>query len=162
MDIEIIKPGVKDLDRLIPLWEEQYKYHHDLDSDYYVKNSEELTKKFREYLTKCIEKDDPYILVAELEGEFVGFITFEIDDADYFDTNIKKYGSVLELYVSKKHRRKGIGTKLMKSVEDFFKSKGLEWVELQCSSYNEMALMFYDKSDFKNRQTLLFKRLKNK
>ncbi len=151
MDIEITKPEIKDLDRLISLWQEQYKYHNDLDSDYYVKNSDGLTKKFHKYLTKCVEKDNPYILVAELEGDFVGFITFEIDEADYFDTNIKKFGSVLELYVSENHRRKGVGTKLMKSAEDFFQSKGLQWVELQCSSYNEMALMFYDKSDFKNR-----------
>ncbi|MBN1618311.1 GNAT family N-acetyltransferase [Candidatus Dojkabacteria bacterium] len=159
MQIRIIKPEIKDLDRLIPLWEEQYKYHHDLDSDYYVTNSEDLTNKFREYLTKSIEKNDPYILVALLDGEYAGFITFKTEEADYFDTNIKKFGSIIELYVSGKYRRKGIGTKLMESVENFFKEKGLEWVELQCSSYNEMALIFYDKSEFKNRQTLLFKRI---
>jgi len=125
MEVEIIKPVVKDLGKLISLWEEQYRYHHDLDSDYYVKSSEGLTKQFREYLAKSIEKNDPYILVALIGGEFVGFISFEIDEAEYFDTKIKKFGSVLELYVSEKYRRKGIGSKLMKRVENFFKEKGL-------------------------------------
>jgi ribosomal protein S18 acetylase RimI-like enzyme len=162
MEITVRKPQLTELSELIQLWEEQYRYHHELDSEYYVSNSEGLTKKFSEYLTKCIEKEDPYIQVAVYEGKLVGFITYEVDEADYFDTNIKKFGSVLELYVSDKYRRKGLGTKLMQAAEAFFKGQGLEWVELQCSSFNEMALMFYDKSDFKNRQTLLFKKIGEK
>lgn len=152
-------PDLSDLQGLIYLWRGQYDYHHNLDSTYYVSNSEELDKKFKKYLEQAIKKSNPNILVAEKEGKLIGFITYEKVDADYFDTNIIEHGDILELYVDPKYRKMGAGKKLMIEVEKFFKNKGVEYLSLQCSTFNKNALDFYKKYGFTNRQSLLYKRI---
>lgn len=159
MKIKIRKPNLKDLPQLIPLWQKQYAYHHDLDSDYYVSNSAQLDEKFKKYLTKAIEKDDPYILVAEKEGKLVGFVTYEKAEADYFDTNFTEHGDILELFVENTYRKKGIGKLLMDTVEKIFKDQGLDIINLQCSTFNKNALSFYKNLGLVNRQSLLYKKI---
>lgn len=90
----------------------------------------------------------------------IGFITFEINSESYFDTNLKKFGVVSELFVKENARGKGIGKKLMQEAEKYFARKGLNTVKIQCSTLNKHALNFYEKSGYINRQTLLYKELK--
>ena len=80
--MKIVKPQRAELPGLIKLWESQYKYHHNLDSIYYVSTSSPLKKKFRGYLEKAINKNKPNILVAKKDGKLVGFITYKITGAD--------------------------------------------------------------------------------
>jgi len=157
--ITIRKPSLDDLPSLIVLWHGQYKYHHDLDSTYYVSNSTKLDKKYEQYLSQAINKNDPYILVAVQENILVGFITYEKVDAGYFDTNIVEHGDVLELYLDPKYRKTGIGKKLMAEVEKFFKNEGINFMRLQCSTFNKNALGFYKDIGFTNRQSLLYKKI---
>lgn len=70
-NIIIKKPTSSDLPRLIKLWRDQYKYNHDLDSIYYVSCSLDLDKKFEQHLTKAIKKNDPYILVAQINQNMI-------------------------------------------------------------------------------------------
>ena len=114
---------------------------------------------YANYKTKAIESDEPNILIATIGKEIVGFITFEIAEADYFDTNIKRYGEAIELFVSEIHRKKGIGKKLLSEAEEYFKSKGIKWVELQVSSFNANAIDMYKHVGYKNRQSLFFKQI---
>jgi|GEM_PF-872309 len=159
MKITIRKPDIKDLPKLITLWQQQYEYHHDLDSQYYVSNSEELNKKFQSYLTKAIKENAPYILIAKDDNKMIGFITYEKVDADYFDTNFKEHSDILELFVKEDYREKGVGKLLMDKVEKFFKNKGINTLSLQCSTFNKNALSFYKHLGLVNRQTLLYKKI---
>ena len=157
--MKIVKPGLSELQAVIDLWIDQYDYHHEIDSEYYVPVTEKLKKEFSAYLESAIIADTPHILVAKNEERIIGFITFELSSADYFDAAIKKYGSVIELFVHKDYRREGIGKALMDEVENYFREQGISHIELQCSSYNNIALDFYHKSGYKNSQTLLIKKL---
>lgn len=156
MKIEIKKPNPEDLNAILRLWNEQYNYHYDLDPQYYVLNPLALS---REYLNKLLANDEPHILIAVVNNSVIGFITFEIGNEEYLDTNIKTYGNVIELFVDKEYRRKGVGELLMENAEEYFKSKGIKWVKLQISSFNKDATHFYEELDYKNRQQLFFKEL---
>ena len=158
-NINIKKPALSDLPNLIELWRGQYKYHHYLDSTYYVPNSPSLDKKFEEYLKQAIEKNDPNILVAEMGNRLVGFITYEKTDADYFDTNFVEHGDVLELFITPEFRNKDVGKKLMNEVEETFQKDGIKFMSLQCSTFNKNALRFYKEEVFTNRQSLLYKKI---
>jgi|SRR3990167_9023183 len=157
--IDIKKPTLDDIPGLLSLWRGQYDYHHDLDSTYYVPNSNDLDKKFQLYLTEAVVNNRPHILIATSEDKIVGFVTYEKVEADYFDTSIVEHGDVLELYIDDRYRKYGIGNKLMSKVENFFKGEGLEFMSLQCSTYNKNALDFYSKSGYINRQSLLYKKI---
>lgn len=158
-NVIIRKPTLEEIDELLILWSNQYKYHHDLDSDYYVSNSEELKEKFKLYIEQSIKSDSPHTSVAIIDESIVGFITYEIDIESYFDTKIKRYGNVIELFVSKDHRYKHIGNALMEKAESFFKSENVNWVEIQASSSNTAASEFYQKLGYNVKQVLLFKKI---
>jgi ribosomal protein S18 acetylase RimI-like enzyme len=53
---------------------------------------------------------------------------------------------VNDLIVDKNHRGKGVGTKLLKAVEDFYKNKGFENINL--TTYAFQAPEFYKKLGF--------------
>lgn len=158
--MQIVKPEIKDIEELLALWEEQYEYHHQLDPEYYVANSPELKAKFKTYLREAIANDKPLILIYKVEGEIAGFATFGIDQEDYFDTKIKRYGSVIELFVRSNHRQHGVGRKLMEKVEEYFRQRGIAWIELQDSAQNELAENFYEKNGYMVRQKLFFKNIR--
>lgn len=158
--MNIVKPSPKDIPELLGLWKSQYEYHHNLDDAYYVPFTKDLEQKFEAYLQKAISEDDPHILIAKNDqGHIDGFITFEEDKESYFDTQIKKFGVVIELFVTDKSRQSGTGKMLMTAAEDYFRSKGLADVKLACSTFNTNALGFYDHLGYVNRQSYLFKRI---
>ena len=157
--MNILKPTLADIPELLGLWKKQYDYHHDIDTIYYVAYSEDLKDEFEKYLTKAINDDDPRILVAKDDAKIVGFITFKEDEESYFDTQIKKFGVVIELYVSDQSRAQGIGKALMREAENFFASKELTDVKLFCSSFNTNTLNFYSHIGYVQRQSVLFKKI---
>ncbi len=157
--INIRKPSLSDLPDLLTLWQGQCDYHYDLDPVYYVPSSPQLNRKFTQYLKKAITKSDPYVLLAESGSKLIGFVTFKKVTDHYFDTNITKYGEVIELYVSPNYRRRGVGQKLMTEVETFLRNLGLNYISLQCSSFNRQGLDFYQKTGFVTRQYSLYKKI---
>jgi len=153
--VEIRKPKIEDLDGLMAIWIEDGIFHNRIDPGYYREFSDDKT-----YMTNVINEDNPHIYVAILEGKVVGFITYELGKADYLDTNIQRYGEVMELFVNENARGKGIGRALLNKVEAELKGQGITWVKLQCSTFNPNALKFYEKQSYKDRQRLLFKEIK--
>jgi len=159
MLIKIKKPKLEDLSEIIELWKKQYAFHYDLDSKYYVSNSPSLTKKFRRYLKKAIVKSQPNILVAQVKEEIIGFITFSVDSDDYLDARIKKFGHIIELFVTEEYRQQGVGKKLSQATENYFSRAGIKYLIVQSSSFNKLAINFYRQIGFVNRQVLFFKKI---
>jgi len=159
MKINIKKPDLKQINEITELWRDQYDFHHNLDSIYYVKYSLKLNEKFRDLIEKAITNNDPHILIAEIGSEVVGFITFKEEENSYIDSNIKHFGVIIELFVDEKYRNMGIGTKLMENAEKYFKDMGLKFIEIQLSTFNSNALSFYEDKKYMNRQTFVFKKI---
>jgi ribosomal protein S18 acetylase RimI-like enzyme len=155
----IVKPSLNDIPDLLNLWRDQYTYHFNLDPKYYVDNSSQLDKEFEKYLVKAIEEDDPHILIAKDNNEILGFITFEEDSEEYFDAAIKKYGTVIELFVKDNVRHQGVGKALMRAAESHFLSRGLSHIKLSSSSFNDLALSFYHALGYVTRQSVLFRKI---
>ncbi|HEX7017853.1 MAG TPA: GNAT family N-acetyltransferase [Patescibacteria group bacterium] len=160
--MQITKPSRHDIPALLQLWKEQYDYHFNLDQEYYTHNSPELEKQFSSYLINAIENDDPHILIAKEGEDIIGFTTFEEDTEEYFDTEIKKFGTVIELYVKEANRHQGVGKALMQKAEEYFSSKGLSHIKLASSTFNDDALAFYTSLGYVSRQISLFRKIGEK
>ncbi len=154
------KPKTEDIPDLIPLWEEQYRFHHQIDPEYYVDNSPELKQKFVDYLTKIINENQTQILIAKDDGKIVGFITFLESYDTYLDTKITKFGLIIELFVAEDYRKQGIGSELMGKAEEYFKIKGLPYVTLHVSCFNDEAIEYYHKRNYTNSQMSMIKKLR--
>ncbi len=75
------------------------------------------------------------ILVALKENKIVGFIHFLVFE-DYID--------IVDIVVDDEYRKQGIGTNLLKSLENYHKTEIL----LEVSQNNEVAINFYLKNGF--------------
>ncbi len=155
----IIKPTAEEIPELLGLWKNQFDFHHSLDSKLLVAYSEELRHTIESYLKNAIEHDDPRLLVAKQDGLMVGFVTFKEEEAAYFDSAIRKYGTVIELYVAEVARTQGVGKELMKAAEQFFASKGLQHLKVCASSFNTNACDFYTHLGYVEREIVFFKEL---
>lgn len=81
------------------------------------------------------------------------------DEFDYLDYKCPKRGEITELVVSSTVRSKGIGRELMKTMEEYFKSQGCEYVLVDVFAYNEKAINFYDREGYHSRMYVDIKKL---
>ncbi len=161
INYEIDCPTIEDIPQLLDLWRQQYEYHHNIDPVYYASYSGDLNDRIRRYLEKTIQEDEDQeqILVAKDGNSLVGFITFTVGDESYFDSNIIRYGELKELLVTEGVRGTGVGGALVKAVEKRFRSLGVPFAVIKCSSFNTNALAVYEKLGYTTRQEILYKPL---
>ena len=124
MSVEIEGASIKHLDRL-----------HEIEMECFEK--EAFTKQQIAYLLTDYNSTG---LIAELNGEIVGFAIAKI----YKDKK-SATGHILTIDVSPKHRRKGIGLRLLQEIERIFKDKGVRVCFLEAREDNIAALSLYRK-----------------
>ena len=108
------------------------------------------------YFNKTIEEINKYqgkmFLYKENEkiiGLVVGLINN--DEEETYDFKAPKRGRITELVVTKNARSTGVGSKLLKSMEDYLKSVDCKDILLGVFAYNEKAIKFYEKHGYHTR-----------
>lgn len=92
-------------------------------------------------------------------GLIMGYIPM-YDEFDYLDYKCPKRGKISELIVTSKIRGKGVGQALIEKMEQYFKSKGCEYVLVDVFAYNENAIKFYGKKGYHPRMFTNIKKIK--
>ena len=159
MNITIRKPTQNDFPALLSLWQGQYDYHSNLDPEYYV-SYHQLQEQFKDYLQDLIDaKGDVQILVAEMEGRLLGFVTFHLSAETYFDTKIREFGEVLEIYVDERERQRGVGTLLMQAAEEYFRKQKVKYLKVQSFANNLGGEKFYPKIGYRKIMLTYLKKI---
>ena len=81
------------------------------------------------------------------------------DEFDYLDYKCLKRGMIIELIVTNKVRSKGIGQKLIKKMEEYFKSENCEYIIVDVFAYNENGKKFYKSNDYHTRMETMLKKI---
>ena len=121
-----------------------------------------ITPQFREKYFEKTLKDCSKIIIAVEDEMVIGLICgyiIERDEYDKYDYACPKTGHIEELIVSKKSRDGGVGTKLLNTMEAYFKSIGCEYCHLDVFEPNEMGKRFYNKHNYTTRMRSLSKKL---
>lgn len=132
------------LERYEKRFDKKLKIHKPKALENYLK--EKVLKKRRGKIFVAIDAD---------MGGVVGFCSGWVEKAEYSIHN--KIGYVSDLYIEKTYRRRGIATKLMKSLLKWFKSKKLRCVYVEAYLRNTPGIKAYKKSGFKEIETTLRK-----
>ena len=106
-----------------------------IEDKYYITISEEFNKYASENGVEC--NYVPYTFIAKENGNTLGFITGH----SYY-----KEVYISDLVVLEEYRKNHIGTKLMKTVEDYFKDKGFDNINLTTRTFQ--APGFYKKCGY--------------
>jgi N-acetylglutamate synthase-like GNAT family acetyltransferase len=95
------------------------------------------------------ETTDPenYTLIAELDGEPVGYISTRIQDR--MEPSPRKIGEIMNTYVQPAHRRKGITTTLLKHILKNFNENQVEEITLRYIIGNKEAENYWTSLGFK-------------
>jgi len=133
MPIKIEKATLKDLDELQNIENECF-------------NKEAFT---REQLTYLLEAPNAISLTAKTNQKIIGFIIGLIKSYDKV-----RVGHIYTIDVALKHRRTGIGLKLLEGLEQKFQEKGVKKVYLEVRADNKAALELYHRKGYVELQPL--------
>lgn len=114
-------------------------------------------KKRTNILKQVLKNPDYELLVAELEGEIVGFIDHWVIH-DF--VHGAKHSYILNLYVSSRHRRKGIASKLLREVMKNGEKLGVSEIHVTTGFDNKLAINLYRKHGLVKESLQLEKELK--
>ena len=111
------------------------EYKEDLNEEFY----KTIDNEFNKFATQngVICNYEPFAFIAKEDDKFIGIIT---GNSYYKEVHIS------DLIIIKAYRNKHIGSKLVKTVENYYKDKGFENINL--TTYEFQAPEFYKKCGF--------------
>lgn len=124
--------------------------------------SKDYREKYFELMLDDCKSNQGKVFIAIYGNSVIGFVAGfveEYNDADKLDYSCPKKGVVAELIVNRNCRANGVGTKLLKHIENYFKSINCEFVQIDVFAYNEPAKKFYYKNGYEDRMITVFKKL---
>ena len=160
--MEIIEYEDKYLEDVKDLLVELEEYILSIDKD----NLDQLHEEYRDKMALLdleeINKYNGKCYLAIENNKAIGLIMGCIppyDEYDYLDYKCPKRGEITELIITKKIRSKGIGTKLMNKMEEYFKNEGCEYILVDVFGYNEIGINFYQKEGYHTRMLTMLKKM---
>ncbi len=118
-------------------------------SDQNIIPCDENVERWSSFVEKIIREDPCQILVAEDQGNIVGYILY----VKKTRTNLllRMYcASIYDLYVLPQYRGRGIGKKLLEEAINKIGESGIECIELSVWIKNTRAINLYRRHGFKN------------
>jgi GNAT superfamily N-acetyltransferase len=105
------------------------------------------------YMQEVAKAEDKVVFVAEDGDRPVGFILAQISKRARIFVQ-SEHGLIVDLAVTKDHRRNGVGERLVHRAIRWFKAKGLSSAEMRVSTANPVATAFWCKMGFEPYMTM--------
>lgn len=143
MDLKIKKLNKKDIDlfiELICVFEDVFEM-------------ESLVVPEKAYLENLLSRSDFIVFVAIKENKVVGGLTSYVL-RQYYSKKPLVY--IYDLAIETRFQRKGIGTHLISSLNNYSKEKGFEEVFVQANKVDEYAIDFYRSTGAREEEVVHF------
>ncbi len=154
--MEVIKARKADIPAILEIWKEPMDYHVPFDSTFTrADNGEESMGK---YLERLIPAKDAFIILAVEHKKPLGY---GIAKSERYPPVFRKqiFGSIKDLAVRSGHRRTGTGELMLTEMLDWFRSRGIDRVELRVASMNTVGYSFWRKHGFTDYMHVMFRNL---
>ncbi len=89
------------------------------------------------------------LLVAEVGGEYAGFLYWFEGEEPWFDQNIGRYAHIEEVQVSQKQRGRGVGKRLLTTALNRLTASGVEAIYIETTEDNDVARRLYEGAGFR-------------
>ena len=101
-----------------------------------------------------------WLLVAEVNGEYLGFLYWHIGKKPFFAPEVETFAHIREVQVLEGFQRQGVGRKLMAYAIDRLKALGIRDVFLATAETNDIARHLYESLGFREFRRQLHYRLR--
>lgn len=152
----------EDADGIARAFLESAEYHAGLDTERYSAPSiESVSSRYREGRQHPRDARARAItLVAELDGEIVGFVDARLERSPDPMHRDMLYCHVAEIAVSRRHQNRGMGGQLLEKAEAWGRQNGAAFASLEHHVANTRAGNFYQhRMGYSVAATILIKRL---
>ena len=109
-----------------------------------------------------VAENNGKIYFAKYGDNYIGCIAgiiLQQSPHDLRENIVKKEGRVIEIFVVSNFRGHEIGTRLMHTMEKYFKNKGCEYMRVEVLADNELAQRLYRSNGFQNRMIDMMKEI---
>ncbi len=160
MGLEIRHGSAEDIPRLLPLWEALEEHHAALPALPPVRSLDDSWAHRRAQYEKWLAGDDHVLLVAERDGEPVGYAMVATSMETGATWELGDSGAEVEtLSVLEGERGSGVGKALMDEVARVASEAGAQSVSVAVAHSNVDGLRFYEREGYGPFYSWLLKRL---
>lgn len=157
-NFNIRKANIKDLKEILRLNLELFnKEHREFGKNINLKWTH--SKAGRKHFKEKITEKDGFVEVVETNGKVIGYLCGGISKKLSFGKKAK-YAELQSIFLEKKFRGKGLGSKLIKNFINWCKKKKVNYISLTVSVKNIITLTLYRKLGFKDEALILEKKLR--
>ena len=150
-EVSVRKMTPADLDTVGVLAGRLVRMHHDLDPKRFI-HLENPEPGYARWLGQEMKNNAVVLIVAELEGNVVGYVYAKKEGRNYNDL-LDAHGKLHDVYVDESARVKGVGEALVREAMKRLAEKGAPRVVLSTAVQNAAAQRLFEKVGF--RTTML-------
>lgn len=128
------------------------RVHHDFDPDRFIAATPQTEHAYGSFLGTQLEEPNVLILVAERDGEVVGYAYAGVEGTDYISLR-GPAGVLYDIVVDPAHRGRGVGRVLLDATLEALQARGAPRVVLSTAERNEPAQRLFARAGF--RRTMI-------
>ena len=126
--------------------------HQDFDRERFIAATPRTEKSYGSFLGTQLEEPNIVILVAERDGEVIGYTYSGVEGTDYMSLR-GPAGVMYDIVVDPAHRKQGVGRMLVDATLKALKARGAPRVVLSTAEQNAAAQRLFDRAGF--RRTMI-------
>ncbi len=121
-----------DIPSVVRLQHQMMDYHEALDPRF--AHRDDVSEGFAKWVGELIAKDDAAVIVAETDGQVVGYTIGLHQQSPALDP--PDHGFVSDICVEAECRQRGVGAALFAKLKEWFRSRGLTvaWANVACEN----------------------------
>lgn len=128
------------------------RLHHDFDPQRFIAATPQTARGYGSFLGTQLEEPNIIVLVAEQEGEVLGYTYAGVEGVDYMSLR-GPAGVLYDIVVNPAHRGQGVGRILLDATLAALKDRGAPRVVLSTAERNESAQRLFARAGF--RRTMI-------
>jgi ribosomal protein S18 acetylase RimI-like enzyme len=126
--------------------------HHDFDPERFMAVTSRTAHGYGSFLGTQLDEPNIVILVAERDGEVIGYTYAGVEGTDYMSLR-GPAGVLYDIVVDPAHRKQGVGRMLLDATLEALKARGAPRVVLSTAERNAAAQRLFDRAGF--RRTMI-------
>jgi ribosomal protein S18 acetylase RimI-like enzyme len=126
--------------------------HHDFDPERFLPATSRTEQAYGSFLGSQLDEPNIIILVAERDGEVIGYTYAGVEGNDYMALR-GPAGVFYDIVVDPAHRQQGVGRMLLDATLKALKARGAPRVVLSTAERNAPAQHLFDRAGF--RRTMI-------
>ena len=124
------------------------RLHHELDPRRFIPPGPGTEQGYGSWLVSQLDQPDVVVLVAERDGDVVGYAYAGLEGTDYMALR-GPAGAIYDIVVDPAHRRGGVGRALLAAAVAALQARGAPQVVLSTAEGNAAARQLFSRAGFR-------------